>query len=113
MRNNDLELYCKMLTDKYVALERQYNTLKERHTASEARHKKKYATMEKEFQKQVEANRALRQTNTDLKKEIQHTDVYKKLLQEVKHLKSRIKHLEESRDRLIGQLNFYNNNNTQ
>lgn len=102
-----------MLTDKYVSLERQYNTLKERHMASEARHKKKYDTMEKEFQKQIEANRALKRTNADLKKEIQHTDVYKDLLQEVKHLKSRIKHLEESRDRLIGQLNFYNNNNTQ
>ena len=102
-----------MLTDKYVSLERQYNTLKVQHQASETRHEKKYATLENEWRKQIEANRALRQTNADLKKEIQQTEVYKSLLQEVKSLKARIRQSEESRDRLICELNSIRDNNNK
>ncbi len=98
MEHNDLELYCKMLTDKFVALQRE---LKEE--------KNKCETLKKQNKKLKQDNESLRREVNLQLREFKQSDSYKQLLEQINQLKKQVKSLRETRDTLISQLNSTTN----
>lgn len=107
MAGNDLEIYCKMLTDKYVALEKE---LKESQRKNES--------LKREIEKQAKNLNLLRQTNDILSNDIQQSEPFKQikkhnaqLKNENNLLKKQIDNLRDIRDNLLSRINSLTNQN--
>ena len=87
-----------MLTDKFVALQRE---LKEE--------KNRCETLEKQNKKIKQENNSLRHEINIQLREFKQSKSYKQLIEQINQLKKQIKSLRETRDHLISQLNSTTN----
>lgn len=103
----ELEVYCKMLTQKYVALEKQFNDLKEQYDSLGKKYNEKtelYNKLQKDHTELVVTNRELTRILLS-SKEFKHTEAYKNFQNRIKKLVARVKKLERIRDELTAKLN--------
>ena len=95
LSRTELEVFCKMLVDRHNILKNKYSQL-DSHCKNVI---KKFNVLKKENDKLIEEN-------NNLKQEWSKTDVCKNLKKQLKESKTRVKKLEELRDRLIAENNM-------